>query len=159
MTRQADCCGAVNFTDWSAVEFGSEGAVPDSCCLETTTGCGAGVLQLDPERAAEVVHTRGCVPAVLKVVEDNWVYLAAAASVLVAVEVSESLPLGSGTWCESGKELLVSPCLWRWASCVRGIGDESIGAKWGQRPGRGGYQGLTRCIFLSGWCVCCFGGL
>ena len=70
------------------MEFGASGAVPDSCCLETTPGCGTDVLRMSGQEAAAVVHTRGCVPAVLQIVHDNWVWLAVAAAVLVAVEVS-----------------------------------------------------------------------
>ncbi|XP_043242337.1 CD63 antigen-like isoform X1 [Amphibalanus amphitrite] len=84
---EADCCGAFNYTEWADVEYGKSGDVPDSCCINSVEGCGAGVLLMSPEQAATVVHTRGCVPVMLGVVHDNWVWLTVAAAVLVAVEI------------------------------------------------------------------------
>ncbi|KJH51105.1 hypothetical protein DICVIV_02772 [Dictyocaulus viviparus] len=48
--QMLSCCGVTNSSDWSAL-----GAVPDSCCIEATSGC---ARELAP------IHTSGCMEKV-----------------------------------------------------------------------------------------------
>ncbi|XP_026171876.1 CD63 antigen-like [Mastacembelus armatus] len=50
------CCGADNYTDWSrSVGWVTQGAVPDSCCLVKSVGCGKDMTK---------IHTKGCIRAI-----------------------------------------------------------------------------------------------
>ncbi|WKX90659.1 hypothetical protein Q1695_009480 [Nippostrongylus brasiliensis] len=53
------CCGVANSSDWSAL-----GAVPDSCCIDSTSGC---ARELAP------LHPGGCMEKV-----ENWILINAA---------------------------------------------------------------------------------
>ncbi|ETN78805.1 tetraspanin family protein [Necator americanus] len=53
------CCGVANSSDWSSL-----GAIPDSCCIETSSGC---ARELAP------LHPGGCMEKV-----ENWILINAA---------------------------------------------------------------------------------
>ncbi|KAA8581494.1 hypothetical protein FQN60_003075, partial [Etheostoma spectabile] len=72
------CCGADGPTDWSSsVGWVNHDAVPDSCCVEKSQGCG---------KNKNKVHKKGCITAIRIFVLKNLVWVGA---VCIALGVSE----------------------------------------------------------------------
>lgn len=73
MQMDLKCCGANSSADWRF--FTVEGnTVPDSCCINITTGCGKNHMA-----NATVVYQKGCHDAVVELLKENiqWVIVAA----------------------------------------------------------------------------------
>uniref|UniRef100_A0A3Q0TBU7 Uncharacterized protein n=1 Tax=Amphilophus citrinellus TaxID=61819 RepID=A0A3Q0TBU7_AMPCI len=63
------CCGADSYADWSqSVGWENHNAVPDSCCVEKSEGCGQ-----DKEKA----HKKGCLWAIKFFLMKNLVWVGA----------------------------------------------------------------------------------
>ncbi|KAF1373803.1 hypothetical protein PFLUV_G00242740 [Perca fluviatilis] len=72
------CCGADGPTDWSSsVGWENHDAVPDSCCVEKSQGCG---------QNKDKVHTKGCIAAIRIFLLKNLVWVGA---VCIALGVGE----------------------------------------------------------------------
>ncbi|XP_056152679.1 CD63 antigen-like [Lampris incognitus] len=73
------CCGADSYTDWyTSVGWGKTDAVPDSCCVVKTEGCGEDITN---------IHKKGCIWAVKRFLLKNLVWIAAVCIALGVVEV------------------------------------------------------------------------
>lgn len=71
---ELDCCGISNYTDWKGTVFGGEGdRVPDTCCREHLTDCGAGMAAKPESEAAAVIYTTGCLFKLEDEVKENIV--------------------------------------------------------------------------------------
>ncbi|XP_041819278.1 CD63 antigen-like [Chelmon rostratus] len=74
------CCGADGSADWSkSVGWENHNAVPDSCCVVKSEGCG---------QKKEEVHTKGCIWAMKHFLLKNLVWVGA---VCIALGVTEVL--------------------------------------------------------------------
>ncbi|XP_076024857.1 CD63 antigen-like [Genypterus blacodes] len=73
MQENLKCCGVNGSADWKYFKP-DEKSVPDSCCVNVTTGCGAGTLA-EPQK----VHQKGCSHALeeLQKKDLSWVIVAA----------------------------------------------------------------------------------
>ncbi|XP_051273788.1 CD63 antigen-like isoform X1 [Dicentrarchus labrax] len=73
------CCGADSGTDWSrSVGWENHDAVPDSCCVVKSEGCG---------QNQEKIHTKGCVWAIKLFLLKNLVWVGAVCIALGVTEV------------------------------------------------------------------------
>ncbi|XP_061564116.1 CD63 antigen-like [Cololabis saira] len=73
------CCGAESSTDWSKSEgWENHDAVPDSCCITKTAGCG---LVVDTN-----IHTKGCIGAIKSFLTKNLLWIG---GVCIALGVTE----------------------------------------------------------------------
>ncbi|XP_008277345.1 CD63 antigen-like isoform X2 [Stegastes partitus] len=73
------CCGADSYTDWSrSVGWENHEAVPDSCCVEKTEGCGQDKAK---------VHTKGCIWAIKLFLLKNFLWVGAVCIALGVTEV------------------------------------------------------------------------
>ncbi|XP_045924836.1 CD63 antigen-like isoform X2 [Micropterus dolomieu] len=73
------CCGADSYTDWSrSVGWENHKAVPDSCCVVKTEGCGQDTSK---------VHTKGCIWAIKLFLLKNLVWVGAVCIALGVTEV------------------------------------------------------------------------
>ncbi|XP_030611707.1 CD63 antigen-like [Archocentrus centrarchus] len=73
------CCGADSYADWSqSVGWENHNAVPDSCCVEKSEGCGQ-----DKEKA----HKKGCLWAINFFLMKNLVWVGAVCIALGITEV------------------------------------------------------------------------
>ncbi|PIO58888.1 hypothetical protein TELCIR_19665 [Teladorsagia circumcincta] len=52
------CCGVANSSDWSAL-----GAIPDSCCIESVTGCAKDLAPLHPGGCMDKVEMNQLLPS------------------------------------------------------------------------------------------------
>lgn len=76
------CCGAGNLTDWlSNPAFSNTSSVPDTCCIETTPGCGKGVIKT--ENFANIFPD-GCTSVLLGLAKDK-VYIIGGVAIAVAI--------------------------------------------------------------------------
>ncbi|CAG5905619.1 unnamed protein product [Menidia menidia] len=72
------CCGASSYADWSQSEgWGKYDAVPDSCCVEKTEGCG---------KDKDKVYKKGCTIAIKLFLLKNLVWVGA---VCIALGIGE----------------------------------------------------------------------
>lgn len=74
MQRNLQCCGQLNFGDWSYLDDFSENGIPDSCCKVGST-CTSDVLK-DVAAAQSVVYNDGCLPIITKAVQTNLAIVA-----------------------------------------------------------------------------------
>ncbi|XP_044034498.1 CD63 antigen-like [Siniperca chuatsi] len=73
------CCGADSHTDWSrSVGWENHNAVPDSCCVVKSEGCGQEKAKL---------HTKGCIWAIKLFLLKNLVWVGAVCIALGITEV------------------------------------------------------------------------
>ncbi|XP_023135346.1 CD63 antigen-like [Amphiprion ocellaris] len=73
------CCGADSYTDWSkSVGWENHDAVPDSCCMVKTEGCGQDKAN---------VHTKGCISAIKLFLVKNLLWVGAVCIALGVTEV------------------------------------------------------------------------
>lgn len=79
MQSKLKCCGSDNYKDWEKFS-----KVPESCCIESSTGCSADVLS-DEAKAKNKIYTEGCVSKILSDVKIKYVVYAAA--VIAGVEL------------------------------------------------------------------------
>lgn len=103
---QLYCCGADGPLDWKNSKFSNKSGVnldlsnreavfkvPRSCCRNTTTlqkcdefRLNVGTTQLD-NSTANVIHTNGCTKTLLKLLNDNLIYILAVLAGIVGVEI------------------------------------------------------------------------
>lgn len=69
LQHEVHCCGVTNYTNWADTPFGQNRTVPDSCCKDYVTGCGANMIH-DPD-ASSKIYTDGCVPELAQLVVHN----------------------------------------------------------------------------------------
>ncbi|KAM3849264.1 CD63 antigen-like [Diretmus argenteus] len=82
------CCGADGFADWhDSAGWGKSDAVPDSCCMVESEGCGQ-------DTATSNIHTKGCIWAVKLFLMKNLVWVAA---VCIALGITEVFGVLLGT--------------------------------------------------------------
>merc|ERR1712111_251632 len=55
MQHDSKCCGVEGFKDWENTPFSQGSNVPDSCCIQNTSGCGKGAIQ-NPDN----IYQEGC---------------------------------------------------------------------------------------------------
>uniref|UniRef100_A0A3P9CG20 Tetraspanin n=1 Tax=Maylandia zebra TaxID=106582 RepID=A0A3P9CG20_9CICH len=80
LSLQFKCCGADSYADWSqSVGWEKHDAVPDSCCVVKSEGCGQ-----DKEKA----HKKGCLWAISVFLLKNLVWVGAVCIALGVTEVS-----------------------------------------------------------------------
>ncbi|XP_022047386.2 CD63 antigen-like [Acanthochromis polyacanthus] len=73
------CCGADSYTDWSkSVGWENHNAVPDSCCVTKTEGCGQDKTN---------VHKKGCISAIKRFLVKNFLWVGAVCITLGVAEV------------------------------------------------------------------------
>ncbi|XP_040885098.1 CD63 antigen-like isoform X2 [Toxotes jaculatrix] len=73
------CCGADSYIDWSrSVGWENHDAVPDSCCVVKSEGCGQDKTK---------VHTKGCIWAIKLFLLKNLVWVGAVCIALGITEV------------------------------------------------------------------------
>ncbi|XP_028990489.1 CD63 antigen-like [Betta splendens] len=78
MQQKFRCCGADGYTDWySSASWGKSTAVPDSCCIAPSEGCG---------QHKEKIHTKGCITAIKLFLLKNLVWVSA---VCIALGIGE----------------------------------------------------------------------
>ncbi|KAF2368406.1 Tetraspanin/Peripherin [Trinorchestia longiramus] len=99
LQMRVGCCGLTSYgyLDWDRNEYFncSESnpsrercGVPHSCCLSWSQGghrdmmCGYGMQSLKEREASEIIHTRGCMSAIIQLLENN---LYVAAGVIFAI--------------------------------------------------------------------------
>uniref|UniRef100_A0A3Q1FER5 Uncharacterized protein n=1 Tax=Acanthochromis polyacanthus TaxID=80966 RepID=A0A3Q1FER5_9TELE len=74
------CCGADSYTDWSkSVGWENHNAVPDSCCVTKTEGCGQDKTN---------VHKKGCISAIKRFLVKNFLWVGAVCITLGVAEVN-----------------------------------------------------------------------
>ncbi|CAL4132995.1 unnamed protein product, partial [Meganyctiphanes norvegica] len=88
---QAECCGITSegYRDWNDNEYfhcndsspsAEKCGVPPSCCIDYKTAhnlmCGYDMFNKKEHEAADKIHTRGCVTAIINILESN-LYMAA----------------------------------------------------------------------------------
>ena len=101
LSPQLDCCGIANYTDWASTEFGSEGnRVPDSCCIEHSTGCGVGMAVKPEAEAAGTIYTHGCLFKLEEEVKENIVAVGGAGVGIAFLQVRgwREREGGTGNW-------------------------------------------------------------
>ncbi|XP_070846048.1 CD63 antigen-like [Chaetodon trifascialis] len=73
------CCGADGSSDWSSsVGWENHDAVPDSCCVVKSEGCG---------QSKQGVHTQGCIWAIKRFLLKNLLWVGAVCIALGVTEV------------------------------------------------------------------------
>lgn len=81
---QHQCCGGVSYQDWetSAQYNCSSGSsvvtscsTPDSCCQTPADNCGSRVRQYSEAYAEQVIHTRGCIGALMNMYKENLIII------------------------------------------------------------------------------------
>jgi len=75
LQTEEQCCGVNNYTDWSSW---NETRLPDSCCVQHTTGCGEDMSDLTK------FHQTGCAMKLEALLGDN-LYLIGGVGVAIAV--------------------------------------------------------------------------
>jgi len=69
MQHEWKCCGTANYTDWGLNTNFTMEYVPDSCCIEDSTGCAAThnvTSKMKLEDAKKFIYTEGCWDHALK---------------------------------------------------------------------------------------------
>uniref|UniRef100_A0A5F9CXZ7 CD63 antigen n=1 Tax=Oryctolagus cuniculus TaxID=9986 RepID=A0A5F9CXZ7_RABIT len=80
MQKDFTCCGAANYTDWATIPGMTRDRVPDSCCVNVTSGCGVKFNVKD-------IYVEGCVEKIGLWLRKNVLVVAAAALGIAFVEV------------------------------------------------------------------------
>ncbi|XP_062038122.1 CD63 antigen-like [Lepus europaeus] len=80
MQKDFKCCGAANYTDWASIPGMTRERVPDSCCVNVTSGCGVKFNVKD-------IYVEGCVEKIGLWLRKNVLVVAAAALGIAFVEV------------------------------------------------------------------------
>lgn len=80
MQKEFKCCGAHNYTDWANIPLMPKDRVPDSCCKNTTQGCGIKFKEDD-------IYKTGCVETIGLWLRRNVLVVAGAALGIAVVEV------------------------------------------------------------------------
>ncbi|KAI4794410.1 hypothetical protein KUCAC02_032085 [Chaenocephalus aceratus] len=75
------CCGSNSSMDWKGFGPGDK-SVPDSCCVNVTQDCGVGVMT-DTDK----VHQTGCHDALVKLLQDNLLWVIVGVLVIAALQV------------------------------------------------------------------------
>ncbi|XP_060930333.1 CD63 antigen [Limanda limanda] len=75
------CCGVNSSSDWRNFKPAGN-SVPDSCCVNVSTNCGAGAM-MDPVK----VHQAGCHDAVVDVLKENILWVIVAALVIAGLQI------------------------------------------------------------------------
>ncbi|KAM9445773.1 CD63 antigen [Clarias gariepinus] len=81
LQKELKCCGSVNASDW--INYKPDHAsVPDSCCRNMTTSCGAGAIK-DTKKIFDV----GCAKVVEEDLKKNLLWVGVAALVIAFIEI------------------------------------------------------------------------
>ncbi|XP_077994674.1 tetraspanin-4-like [Glandiceps talaboti] len=79
LQNEEKCCGVENYMDWwNTNPAWNNTQLPDSCCMEHSTGCGMGAADITK------FHTDGCAMKLEAVVGDN-LYLIGGVAIAIAV--------------------------------------------------------------------------
>ncbi|XP_053499856.1 CD63 antigen [Ictalurus furcatus] len=81
LQKELKCCGAVNASDWAFFKP-DKNSVPDSCCKNISTNCGAGAL-----KDANKIYTEGCGAALENLIKKNILWVGVAALVIAFIEI------------------------------------------------------------------------
>ncbi|XP_032801942.1 CD63 antigen-like isoform X1 [Petromyzon marinus] len=76
MQKELQCCGVVHYqdwfnsTNWVTSDPNNPNSVPDSCCLNVTSGCGQDIRF---KNATAIIYTKGCVEKLEATMKENIV--------------------------------------------------------------------------------------
>ncbi|XP_038052417.1 CD151 antigen-like [Patiria miniata] len=93
LQRDEKCCGVVDYTDYynstfaTLPQFTGE-AVPQSCCKDQNDDTCNAARANGTIADVSKIYTDGCMAKLVKIFEDNFVYIGVAALVLILVEIS-----------------------------------------------------------------------
>ena len=83
--RETGCCGATKFTDWVInTKLKETGSVPESCCKESTDGCGLGMLT--KERPVEI-YNEGCLIKMFGAIKGNQLGISLSISIFISLHI------------------------------------------------------------------------
>ncbi|XP_053538426.1 CD63 antigen-like [Ictalurus punctatus] len=81
LQEELKCCGAVNSSDWMFFKP-DKNSIPDSCCKNVSTNCGAGALN-----DAHKIYIEGCGAALETAIKKNLLWVGVAALVIAFIEL------------------------------------------------------------------------
>ena len=83
--HESKCCGVEGYMDWKNTTFSQGLNVPDSCCIQNTSGCGKGAIQ-NPNK----IYQEGCFAKFEKTILGNvaWaIGIGVAVAVLILIGI------------------------------------------------------------------------